>query len=63
MAELLAAFDFLGNVNPTLKIFVYILILVHILALGIWCVLACPGMFAKNESFSDKVEKALKQNK
>jgi hypothetical protein len=36
---------------------------VHLLAVGIWCALACPSMFKQNESFSDKVEKALKENK
>lgn len=59
--EALASMDFLTGVNPTIKTFVYILILVHLLAVGTWCVIACPGMFKKSESFSDKVEKALKE--
>jgi hypothetical protein len=58
--ETLQSLDFLTGVNPTIKTFVYVLIIVHLLAVGAWCVIACPGMFKKNESFSDKVEKALK---
>jgi hypothetical protein len=61
--EVLQSFDFLTGVNPTLKVFVYILILVHILAVGTWCVIACPGMFKKSETFSDRVEQALKEKK
>lgn len=53
--------DFLAGVNPTLKLVVYILILVHLLAVGAWCVLACPSMFKKNETFADKVEKAIRK--
>lgn len=53
--------DFLAGVNPTLKLVVYILILVHLLAVGTWCVLACPSMFKKNETFADKVEKAIRE--
>lgn len=53
--ELLQNFDFLTGVNPTLKIFVYVLILVHILAVSAWCVYACPSMFKTSESFSDRV--------
>jgi hypothetical protein len=50
-------------VNPTLKAFVYILIIVHIIAVGTWCAIACPGMFKKTESFADKVERASKEKK
>jgi len=58
--ELLQSFDFLTGVNPTVKVVVYVLILVHILAVGIWCALACPTMFKKSDSFQDKVENMLK---
>lgn len=61
--EFLHSFDFLIGVNPTIKIFVYVLIIIHLLAVSIWCALACPSMLKKNESFSDKVEKALRENK
>ena len=61
--ELLANFDYLTGVNPTLKAFVYILILVHIIAVATWCAIACPGMFKKTETFADKVENALKEKK
>jgi hypothetical protein len=61
--EFLHSFDFLTGVNPTIKIFVYVLIIIHLLAVGIWCALACPSMLKKNESFSDKVEKVLRENK
>lgn len=59
--ELLASFDFLSGVNPTLKLVVYILIALHLAAVGAWCVLACPSMFKKTDSFADKVEKAMKE--
>lgn len=59
--DFLSTFDFLGSVNPTLKVVVYILILVHLLAVTAWCVLACPSMFKKSDSFADKVEKAYKE--
>lgn len=59
--ELLASLDFLGGVNPTLKLVVYILIVLHLAAVGVWCVLACPSMFSKSDSFADKVEKAMKE--
>ena len=59
--EALASLDFLGGVNPMVKTLVYVLILVHLLAVGCWCAIACPTMFKKSESFSDKVEKALKE--
>lgn len=62
--EALSSFDFLpGDFNPMLKMFVYILILVHVLAFVFWCVLACPGFFQKKESFQDQVDKMLKKNK
>lgn len=61
--EILGQFDFLTGVNPTLKVVVYVLILVHILAVSIWCGLACPQMFKQSDSFSDKVERALKKEK
>jgi hypothetical protein len=59
--ELVQSFDFLTGVNPTIKIFVYILIVIHLAAVGIWCAFACPGMFKRTESFSDRVEKVLKE--
>ncbi len=59
--ELLASLDFMAGVNPTLKLVVYILIVLHLAAVGAWCVLACPSMFKKNETFADKVEKAMKE--
>jgi hypothetical protein len=55
--------DFLGDVNPTIKLVVYVLILVHLAAVGFWCVVACPGMFKSSDSFSDRVEKAFQENK
>ena len=61
--EALNTFDFLAGVNPTLKVVVYVLILVHLLAVGAWCVLACPSMLKKSDSFADKVERVLKENK
>jgi hypothetical protein len=62
--EILDSFDFLpDDFNPMLKVFVYVLIFVHIFAFGLWCVLACPGMFAKKDSFQDQVEKMIQKNK
>ena len=61
--EFLQDFDFLTGVNPTIKVVVYVLILVHILAVGFWCAIACPSMFKKSETFSDKVERAFRENK
>lgn len=46
--EILQSYDFLTGVNPTIKAFVYLLILVHLLAVTAWCVYACPKMFAKS---------------
>jgi len=46
--NILDTFDFLpDDFNPMLKIFVYVLIFVHLFAFVFWCVLACPGMFSK----------------
>ncbi len=54
--EVLNSFDFLpGDFNPMLKVFVYVLILVHVFAFVFWCVLACPGFFAKKDTFQDQV--------
>lgn len=62
--DMLDSFDFLpGDFNPMLKIFVYVLILVHLLAFIFWCVIACPGMFSKKDSFHDQVDRMLKKNK
>lgn len=61
--EAFASLDFLTGVNPTIKVFVYVLIIVHLLAVGAWCAYACPTMFKKQESFSDRVLDALKEKK
>lgn len=62
--DILNSFDFLpGDFNPMIKIFVYVLIIIHVLAFAFWCVLACPGFFQKKESFQDQVDKMLKKNK
>lgn len=61
---MLGFLDFLpSDFNPYLKLFIYVLIIIHILAFVFWCFLACPSMFKKQESFSDKVEKMIQQNK
>lgn len=61
---MIEAFDFLpSDFNPYLKIFIYVLILVHVLAFGLWCVLACPSILKKQDTFSDKVDKMFAQNK
>ena len=60
---MLAQFDFMSGVNPTIKTVVYVLILIHLAAVAFWCVLACPSMFKESNTFSDRVEKALKENK
>lgn len=61
--EYLHSLDFLTGVNPTLKVFVYVLIMIHILAVSAWCVLACPSMFKQSDSFPDKVQRALNKQK
>ena len=54
--EMIEAFDFLpADLNVYVKILIYTLILVHILAFTIYFIIACPAFFKKNESFSDKV--------
>lgn len=64
MLSYLDFLDFLPkDFNPFLKGFIYVLILVHILAFVFWCVVACPSMFKRPDSFSDKVEKMIQQNK
>lgn len=56
--------DFLPkDFNPMLRVFIYVLIIVHILAVVFWCVLACPSFFKKSDSFSDRVDKMMQQNK
>ncbi len=55
--QALEAFDFLPkDFNPMIKIFVYVLILVHLLAFAFWCAIACPSMFKKTNSFQDQVD-------
>lgn len=61
---MIGPFDFLpSDFNPYLKIFIYVLILLHAAAFVIWCVLACPSIFSQKESFSDKVDKMIQKNK
>ena len=60
---MLEGFDFLTGVNPTIKIVVYVLILVHILAVGFWCAVACPSMFKTSDTFQNRIEKELQKNK
>ena len=61
---MIEAFDFLpADLNGYVKILIYTLILIHILAFAIYFVIACPAFFKKNESFSDKVEKMIQKNK
>ena len=61
---MLDSLDFLPpDFNPVLKIFIYVLILVHILAFSLWCVLACPSILKKPDSFSDQVDKMIQKNK
>ncbi len=56
--------DFLpSDFNPYLKIFIYVLILVHVLAFAFWCVVACPSILSRPQTFSDKVDKMIQQNK
>ena len=53
---MIEAFDFLpADLNGYVKILIYTLILIHILAFAIYFIIACPAFFKKNESFSDKV--------
>jgi hypothetical protein len=62
--ELLESFDFLpGDFNPMLKIIVYVLILIHVCAFAFWCMLACPSIFSKKDTFQDQVERMLQKNK
>ena len=64
MEVLLDSVDFLpDDFNPMLKIFIYALIIIHILAFVVWCVLACPDMFNKKDSFQDQVDRMVKKNK
>jgi hypothetical protein len=64
MDVLFDSIDFLpDDFNPMLKIFVYVLIIIHVLAFAFWCVLACPGMFTKKDSFQDQVNRMLEKNK
>ena len=58
--EYLGSLDFLEGVNPTIKVVVYVLILVHIAAFAFWCSFACPSLFKKSDNFADKVEKAFR---
>lgn len=62
--ELVQTFDFLpGSFNPYLRILVYALVLLHLLALGCWCFMACPSILSKSDTFSDRIEAQLRKNK
>ena len=56
--------DFLpSDFNIYLKIFIYVLIILHLSAFAIWCALACPTMFKRQRTFSDNVEEMIRKNK
>ena len=62
--DLFSSFDFLpGDFNPMLKIVVYVLILIHVFAFAFWCMLACPSIFSKKDTFQDQVDRMLQKNK
>lgn len=45
---MIESLDFLPqDFNPFLKIFIYLLIIIHIAAFIIWCFLAFPSLFKK----------------
>lgn len=53
--------DFLPKDFPAgLRIFVYVLIVLHVLAFAYWCVIAIPTIFKKKETFADRVDKMFK---
>ena len=61
---MLGSLDFLPpDFNPLLKAFIYIMIILHILAFVVWCVLACPSILSRRETFSDQVDKMMRKNK
>ena len=61
---MLESLDFLpGELNGYLRALIYILIIVHVLAFTAYFVLVCPGLFKKNDSFSDRVDKMIQKNK
>lgn len=63
LSTLLSPFDFLPqSLNPLLRAFVYIMLLLHLLALVLWMAYTCPTMFKSNdESLRDRIQQAAKQ--
>jgi hypothetical protein len=60
----LSEFDFLPTtLNPKLKFGIYALIILHIIAVTIWALATLPSLFKKNETFENKIEMMIKQNK
>jgi|JI6StandDraft_1071083.scaffolds.fasta_scaffold11061_5 hypothetical protein len=63
LSALLSPFDFLPqSLNPILRAFVYIMLLVHLLVLVVWMAYTCPTMFKSNdENLRDRMQKAMKE--
>jgi len=57
-------FDFLPeSINPWIRISVYILIVIHLLAFIIYLIILVPSLFKKKETFEDQVKNLLKNNR
>lgn len=58
------SFDFLPDtLNKNLKIGLYVLICVHLLAFSLWMIATCPSLFKKSDSFNRKIEAELLKSK
>lgn len=60
---MLESIDFLPPLPYYLKVLIYTLIIVHLAAFSYWCVIACPSIVEKKESFADRVDRMRKENK
>jgi starvation-inducible outer membrane lipoprotein len=61
--EIIESFAFLPEtLHPNLRVAVYILILLHVLALSCWLCVSIPDILKKEESFDKKLERVMKKN-
>lgn len=58
--EFLSDLDFLpGSINPKLKVLIYVITIIHALALFIWIVLLCRSSGKKANTFQSYVEQVM----
>lgn len=61
--DLLSHIDILPpSLDPTLKIVIYVLIIVHALALGIWACATIPSILKPEKEFEKNYKNFVKKN-